>query len=68
MLIHYVAAIDGVDRVRFTTSHPVEFSRNLIDAFGEVPELARFSFREFTEAALLTSSRAFQITIDGVKK
>jgi tRNA-2-methylthio-N6-dimethylallyladenosine synthase len=42
LLIHYVAAIDGIDRVRFTTSHPVEFSRNLIDAFGEVPELANY--------------------------
>jgi tRNA-2-methylthio-N6-dimethylallyladenosine synthase len=42
LLIHYVAAIDGIDRIRFTTSHPVEFSQNLIDAFGEVPELANF--------------------------
>jgi tRNA-2-methylthio-N6-dimethylallyladenosine synthase len=42
LLIHYVAAIDGIDRIRFTTSHPVEFSQNLIDAFGEVPELANY--------------------------
>ncbi len=42
LLIHYVAAIDGVERVRFTTSHPVEFSQNLIDAYGEVPELANY--------------------------
>jgi tRNA-2-methylthio-N6-dimethylallyladenosine synthase len=42
LLIHYVAAIDGIDRVRFTTSHPVEFSQNLIDAYGEVPELANY--------------------------
>ncbi|NNK38814.1 MAG: tRNA (N6-isopentenyl adenosine(37)-C2)-methylthiotransferase MiaB, partial [Xanthomonadales bacterium] len=42
LLIHYVSAIDGVERVRFTTSHPVEFSGNLIDAFGEVPELANY--------------------------
>lgn len=40
LLIHYVAAIDGIDRIRFTTSHPVEFSENLIDAYAEVPELA----------------------------
>ncbi len=39
LLIHYVAAIDGIDRIRFTTSHPVEFSDSLIDAFAEVPEL-----------------------------
>jgi len=42
LLIHYVAAIKGIERVRFTTSHPVEFSQNLIDAFGEVPELANY--------------------------
>ncbi len=39
LLIHYVAAIDGIDRIRFTTSHPVEFTDNLIAAFAEVPEL-----------------------------
>ena len=39
MLIHYVAAIEGIDRIRFTTSHPVEFSDSLIQAFAEVPEL-----------------------------
>ncbi|MCF6264631.1 MAG: tRNA (N6-isopentenyl adenosine(37)-C2)-methylthiotransferase MiaB [Xanthomonadales bacterium] len=42
LLIHYVAAIDGVERIRFTTSHPVEFSQRQIDVFGEVPELASF--------------------------
>jgi tRNA-2-methylthio-N6-dimethylallyladenosine synthase len=42
LLIHYVAAVDGIDRIRFTTSHPVEFSQNLIDAFGEVPQLVNF--------------------------
>jgi len=39
LLIHYVAAIEGIDRIRFTTSHPVEFSDSLIEAFAEVPEL-----------------------------
>ncbi len=39
LLIHYVAAIDGIDRIRFTTSHPVEFTDSLIQAFAEVPEL-----------------------------
>jgi tRNA-2-methylthio-N6-dimethylallyladenosine synthase len=38
-LIHYVAAIEGIDRIRFTTSHPVEFSESLIQAYAEVPEL-----------------------------
>lgn len=38
-LITYVAAIDGIDRIRFTTSHPVEFSDSLIEVYGQVPEL-----------------------------
>ena len=39
LLINYVAVIDGIDRVRFTTSHPIEFSTNLINVYGNVPEL-----------------------------
>jgi tRNA-2-methylthio-N6-dimethylallyladenosine synthase len=39
LLVHYVAAIDGIDRIRYTTSHPVEFSDNLIEAYATVPEL-----------------------------
>lgn len=39
-LIHYVAAIDGIERIRFTTSHPAQFSDPLIQAFAEVSELA----------------------------
>ncbi|MCF6226657.1 MAG: tRNA (N6-isopentenyl adenosine(37)-C2)-methylthiotransferase MiaB [Xanthomonadales bacterium] len=42
LLIHYVAAIEGIERIRFTTSHPVEFSQRQIEVFGEVPELAGF--------------------------
>lgn len=42
LLIHYVAAVDGIDRIRFTTSHPVEFSDSLIEVYGEVPELVSF--------------------------
>lgn len=38
-LIRCVAAVDGIDRIRFTTSHPVEFSDSLIEVYGEVPEL-----------------------------
>ncbi len=38
-LIRRVAAIEGIDRIRFTTSHPVEFSDSLIDVYAEVPEL-----------------------------
>ena len=39
LLLHYVAAIDGIDRIRFTTSHPVEFTDSLIEAFAEIPKL-----------------------------
>lgn len=38
-LITHVASIDGIDRIRFTTSHPVEFSDALIDVYASVPEL-----------------------------
>jgi tRNA-2-methylthio-N6-dimethylallyladenosine synthase len=39
-LIHYVAQIEGVERIRFTTSHPVEFSDSLVEAYANVPKLA----------------------------
>jgi len=39
LLIHYVAAVEGIDRIRYTTSHPVELSDSLIQAYAEVPEL-----------------------------
>ncbi len=38
-LLTYVAAIAGIDRIRYTTSHPVEFSDALIDVYASVPEL-----------------------------
>ncbi len=38
-LITYVAAIEGIDRIRYTTSHPVEFTDRLIEVYREVPEL-----------------------------
>ncbi|MGJ8526696.1 tRNA-2-methylthio-N(6)-dimethylallyladenosine synthase [Halomonadaceae bacterium LMG 33818] len=38
-LIATIAGIEGIDRIRFTTSHPVEFSESLIQAYAEVPEL-----------------------------
>jgi len=39
LLIEYVASIEGVDRIRYTTSHPIEFSDNLINVYAKVPEL-----------------------------
>ncbi len=38
-LISVVAAVDGIDRIRYTTSHPMEFSDSLIEVYAEVPEL-----------------------------
>ena len=38
-LVEYIAAIDGIRRIRYTTSHPVEFSDRLIDVYARVPEL-----------------------------
>jgi len=39
LLIRFVAAVDGIDRIRYTTSHPVEFSDSLIETYADVPEL-----------------------------
>lgn len=39
LLLHYVAAVEGIDRIRFTTSHPVEFSGSLVEAFRDIPQL-----------------------------
>jgi tRNA-2-methylthio-N6-dimethylallyladenosine synthase len=39
-LIHHVAAIEGIERIRFTTSHPLEFTDSLIEAYANVPKLA----------------------------
>jgi len=39
-LIHHVAAIAGIERIRFTTSHPAEFNASLIEAYANVPKLA----------------------------
>ena len=39
LLITWIAAIDGIDRIRYTTSHPLEMNDSLISAYAEVPEL-----------------------------
>ncbi len=38
-LVRLVATIDGIDRIRYTTSHPVEFTDDIIEAYADVPEL-----------------------------
>ena len=42
LLIRTIAEIDGVERIRFTTSHPLEFSDALIEAYRDVPKLANY--------------------------
>ena len=42
LLIHAIAQIEGIGRIRFTTSHPMEFNDSLIDAFANVPALANY--------------------------
>ncbi len=39
LLISYVAAVDGIERIRYTTSHPVEMSSSLIQAYADIPQL-----------------------------
>jgi tRNA-2-methylthio-N6-dimethylallyladenosine synthase len=41
-LIYCIAEIDGIERIRFTTSHPVEFNDALIEAYRDVPKLANY--------------------------
>ena len=41
-LIHFVAAVPGVERIRFTTSHPLDFNDSLVEAFAGVPQLNNF--------------------------
>jgi tRNA-2-methylthio-N6-dimethylallyladenosine synthase len=41
-LIHFVAAIEGIERIRFTTSHPLDFTDSLIEAYANVPKLNNF--------------------------
>jgi len=40
LLLNYLAEIPGIERLRFTTSHPMEFTQRLIDAYAEIPKLA----------------------------
>ncbi|QUM79287.1 tRNA (N6-isopentenyl adenosine(37)-C2)-methylthiotransferase MiaB [Moritella sp. 36] len=38
-LLRYVAAIDGIDRIRYTTSHPIEFTSDIIEVYKDTPEV-----------------------------
>ncbi len=39
LLIEYIAELDGIERIRYVTSHPKEFTQRLIDAYARVPKL-----------------------------
>lgn len=39
LLLRYVSEIDGIDRIRYTTSHPLDFSNSLIDVYADLPKL-----------------------------
>ncbi|HJV71958.1 tRNA (N6-isopentenyl adenosine(37)-C2)-methylthiotransferase MiaB [Ideonella sp.] len=39
LLLEYVAEIPGIERIRYTTSHPNEFTQRLVDAYGRIPQL-----------------------------
>ena len=41
-LLRLVASIDGIDRIRFTTSHPIEFTDDIVDVYKDTPELVSF--------------------------
>lgn len=41
-LLRYVAAIDGIDRIRYTTSHPIEFTDDIVDVYLDTPELVSY--------------------------
>jgi tRNA-2-methylthio-N6-dimethylallyladenosine synthase len=40
LLLEYVAEIEGIERIRYTTSHPKEFTKRLIEAYAKIPKLA----------------------------
>ncbi len=42
LLIRTIAQIEGIGRIRFTTSHPLEFSDSLVEAYRDVPQLANY--------------------------
>jgi len=76
LLIHYVAAIEGIDRIRYTTSHPVEMTDSLIQCFAEVPELVshlHLPVQSGSDTILSMMKRGHTIaeyilTIDAIKK
>lgn len=70
LLIHYVAEIDGIERIRFTTSHPVEFTDSLVDAYANVPQLADYLHLPVQSGCdrILAQMKRGHTTADYIKK
>ncbi len=76
LLVHYMAAIDGIGRIRYTTSHPRAFSENLISAYEAVPQLANhlhLPVQSGSNRVLAMMKRGYQVEefiekIDQLKK
>ncbi|HKA43262.1 MAG TPA: tRNA (N6-isopentenyl adenosine(37)-C2)-methylthiotransferase MiaB [Burkholderiales bacterium] len=65
LLLEYVAAVPGLERIRFTTSHPKEFSQRLIDAFAGIPQLAghvHLPVQAGSDAVLAAMKRGYTAT------
>jgi len=63
-LLEYVAAIPGIERIRFTTSHPKEFNQRLIDAFASLPQLAghvHLPVQAGSDAVLAAMKRSYTV-------
>jgi len=62
LLIEYIAEIPGVERIRFTTSHPKEFTQRLIDVYAKVPKLVshlHLPVQHGSDAMLLAMKRGY---------
>ena len=53
LLLDYVSEIDGIERIRYTTSHPREFSQRIIDAYGRLPKLVMFTIPVYVAMYLM---------------
>src|SRR5262249_8913931 len=65
LLLEYVAAVPGLERIRFTTSHPKEFSQRLIAAFAGIPQLAghvHLPVQAGSDAVLAAMKRGYTAT------
>ncbi len=62
LLIEYTSAVSGIDRIRFTTSHPAEFRAGLVDVYAEIPQLAshlHLPVQSGSDSVLATMKRGY---------